>query len=123
MKEDLPPNAVFPGSPVAPSSNFEGGGSSEKGGENLIREKRQSEFYMVEKMLKGVSRKDVETLSVKTHSGVFDFDRFQGDSPERWATSNPNTNYTCDSARLIVWKNGGNEFGNLNQEMYKTITV
>ena len=62
-KKDLPPNAVFPGSPVAPSSNSKGGGSSEKGGDNLNRERRQSE-------LNDLSRPYFNPLSTKQFEGL-----------------------------------------------------
>ena len=42
-KNDLPPNAIFPGNPVTASSDFENGGGSENGGEDHNRKKRQSE--------------------------------------------------------------------------------
>ena len=111
-KNDLPPNAIFPGNPVTPSSDFGNGGGSENGDHN--RKKRQSEKKIIHESLKSVN-----VLSSKTHAEIFSFGR----NPERWLTKNPNYNYTCDLARLIVWKDGGNEFAKLSQERYQNVTV
>ena len=48
--------------------------------------------------------KDANILRTVTHDQTFDFRYNPGDSPEDWANRYPNTNYTCDLARLIVWK-------------------
>ena len=128
-KQDLPSNAVFPGNPIAPPSNFGSDGDSGDGAEPHNREKRQSKYSLKEKiidvpmLIKEEVIKDANILRTVTHDQTFDFRYNPGDSPEDWATRHPNTNYTCDLARLIVWKDGGNEFGKFNQDRYQNITV
>ena len=126
-KDDLPntnPNATttkyhynhYPIPPPEPPASS----GSENGAEDHNRKKRQSKYSVVDKIKPEISmNENVLVISEKTHTEIFSFGR----NPERWLTKNPNYNYTCDLARLIVWKDGGNEFAKLSQERYQNVTA